>query len=174
MVIIVMGVSGSGKSTIGSQLARRLGWDFHDGDSFHPPENVAKMKQGQPLNDEDRQPWLQAIQQFMRKTEAQGGHAVVACSALRDSYRSRLLQDEPWVAFVWLDGSRELLEERMRGRTDHFMPVSLLESQLNTLEPPQKALRVDISSPPEEVVETIYNTLIKKKFAQAQPNSKAN
>jgi carbohydrate kinase (thermoresistant glucokinase family) len=159
MILIVMGVSGSGKSTIGTLLAHRLGWPFHDGDSFHPRENVLKMQQGIPLNDTDRQPWLLAIQTFMRKTHAANEHAVIACSALRDTYRATLLQDEPWVQFLWLHGSRELIEERMRLRVDHFMPVTLLESQLKTLEPPANAMVIDISASPEEVVDQIIQNL---------------
>jgi gluconokinase len=159
MILIVMGVSGSGKSTIGEALASRLNWPFHDGDSFHPPANVEKMRQGIPLNDTDRRPWLEAIREFMQHSHARNQNAVIACSALKSTYRDLLLQSEPWVRFIWLHGPRELIAERMQSRSDHFMPPSLLESQLNTLEPPANALVADISPSPDTIVETILSQL---------------
>lgn len=150
-----MGVSGSGKSTVGQLLAERLGWPFRDGDGFHPPANVAKMQSGVPLNDADRHPWLLAIQEFMQKAHDDGQSAVVACSALKRAYRELLLGGEPWVRFVHLQGSRDLLAERMRSRPGHFMPPALLDSQLATLEPPTDALTVDIGEPPTQIVDRI-------------------
>lgn len=159
MVVIVMGVSGSGKSTVGRLLAARLGWEFRDGDDFHPPANVAKMRAGTPLNDDDRQPWLLAIQAFMKETMARGAHAVIACSALKTAYRNLLLRGESWVRFVHLHGSRELIAGRMQSRQGHYMPVTLLDSQLATLEPPTDALVLDIAAAPEELVAEICNQL---------------
>lgn len=159
MVIVVMGVSGSGKTTVGKLLAERLGWQFRDGDDFHPPANVAKMRSGTPLTDEDRRPWLLAIQTFMRQFRADGQSAVVACSALKESYRDLLLRTEPWVRFVHLHGSRDLIAQRMQARAGHFMPPALLDSQLATLEPPMDCLSVDISAEPAELVAGIQEQL---------------
>jgi gluconokinase len=159
MVVIVMGVSGSGKSTIGQLLADRLGWSFRDGDEFHPLANVAKMRSGVPLNDEDRRPWLLAIQTFMQKSHANGQSAVVACSALKATYRDLLLGGEPWVRFVHLHGSRELLAQRLQARPGHFMPPALLDSQLATLESPEDALAVEISELPPQLVDRIVTGL---------------
>lgn len=159
MVIVVMGVSGSGKSTVGRLLAGRLGWVFRDGDEFHPEANVAKMRSGVPLNDDDRRPWLLAIQAFMRGEEAAGRSAVIACSALKQAYRDLLLRGEPWVRFVHLSGPRPVIEERMRSRAGHFMPVALLESQLATLEAPGDAWLEDLRSTPEEIVDRVMGRL---------------
>jgi gluconokinase len=155
VIIIVMGVSGCGKSTVGQLIADSLGCLFRDGDGFHPAANVAKMKAGTPLNDEDRRPWLLAIQQFMRETHASGQDAVVACSALKESYRDLLLRAEPWVRFVHLTGPREVIEERMKARAGHFMPVTLLDSQLATLETPKDAWAEDIRRTPAEIATSV-------------------
>lgn len=157
-----MGVSGAGKSTIGRLLAQRLHCGFGDGDDFHPPANVAKMRSGTPLTDEDRRPWLLAIQQYMRTTEAAGQSAVIACSALKESHRALLLHGEPWVQFIHLQGSRELLAQRLGGRSGHFMPATLLDSQLATLEPPPDALVVEVGPTPEEIVTEILARLDQK------------
>ena len=159
MVIIVMGVSGSGKSTVGSALAAKLGWTFRDGDDFHPPENRAKMAQGIPLTDADRWPWLDAISRFSQETEVAGRNAVIACSALKEIYRSRLRTGCHDMRFVFLNGSRELLASRMQSRTGHFMPPSLLDSQLATLEVPSDALVLDISHPSETLVRDAISRL---------------
>jgi len=159
MVVIVMGVSGSGKSTVGELLAQRLGWEFRDGDWFHPPANVAKMRVGQPLNDEDRRPWLGAVAAFMRSTEAADGNAVIACSALKELHREWLLKGEPWVRFFHLHGAKELIAERMKKRAGHFMPVTLLDSQFATLEPPADVTRLDIAKTPVELVDEVVRTL---------------
>lgn len=152
MVVVIMGVSGSGKSTVGKLLAERVGWAFRDGDEFHPEANVAKMRSGTPLNDDDRRPWLLAIQKFMRQCHADGQSTVVACSALKATYRDLLLRGEPWVRFAHLRGNRELLVGRMSARSGHFMPTTLLDSQLATLESPTDALILDISFSPEQLV----------------------
>ena len=152
MVIVVMGVSGSGKSTVGSAIAAKLGWEFRDGDDFHPPENRAKMSQGIPLSDSDRWPWLDAISKFSREAESSHQNAVIACSALKESYRTRLRTGCHEMRFVFLQGSRDLLASRLKGRTGHFMPPSLLDSQLATLEVPNDALTLDIGQPLETLV----------------------
>ena len=129
-----MGVSGSGKSTIAALLADRLGWDFAEGDSFHPAANVEKMSAGVPLTDADRRPWLDAIAEWIDRELEAGRDGVVTCSALKRSYRDRLRR--PGVRFVFLDPSRDELERRLAGRAGHYMPASLLDSQLTALEPP--------------------------------------
>jgi gluconokinase len=134
--LIVMGVSGSGKSTIAAALADKLGWRFADGDQFHPPENVAKMKAGQPLDDADRWPWLQAIADEIYRVIAAGEYIVIACSALKRAYRDLLVHGRRDVQLVHLDGSEALIAARLKQRRDHFMPPGLLASQFATLEPP--------------------------------------
>ena len=156
--LIVMGVSGSGKSTIAAALAERLQWTFEDGDRFHPASNVAKMSAGQPLSDEDRWPWLQAIaDEISRRCEA-GSHVVIACSALKRAYREVLSRRRTDVRFVFLDGSRALIAARLAGRKGHFMPPGLLESQFKALEPPQadeRPITVSIDAPVETIVSNI-------------------
>ena len=160
--IIVMGVSGSGKSTVGLGLAEALGWDFRDGDSFHPPANVAKMRSGAPLTDDDRWPWLDAIGTHMAALERTGGHVVIACSALKRVYRDRLRASGARLRFVHLDGTFALIDARMRARRDHFMPPSLLESQFATLESPaadENAVTVPIEEDPGAIVAAILARL---------------
>ncbi|WP_431245234.1 gluconokinase [Leifsonia xyli] len=154
--VVVMGVSGSGKSTVGQLLARRLGVPFVDGDALHPPANVAKMASGHPLTDEDRIPWLHAVGRALADTAPEG--TVVACSALKRAYRDLIRAEAPDAVFAELDGSRELLAGRMAARPGHFMPVSLLDSQLATLEPLQQdevGARFDVGSPPQELADAI-------------------
>jgi carbohydrate kinase (thermoresistant glucokinase family) len=133
--IVVMGVSASGKSTIGALIAGALGIPFVDGDALHPQSNIEKMAGGHPLNDEDRWPWLAIVGETLAKAGAGGTGMVVACSALRRAYRQAILEQAPQVRFIHLDGSREVLAARIEGRSDHFMPPSLLDSQFATLEP---------------------------------------
>lgn len=151
-IIYVMGVSGSGKSTIAQLLADALKLPFADADDFHPAANVEKMSQGIPLQDEDRQAWLEAIQVFAKKQLAKQG-AVIACSALKEKYRQILQRDiAQQVDWVYLQGSYALIHERMQQRKDHFMPESLLQSQFATLEEPHNALVLTIEKPPEELL----------------------
>ena len=159
--IIVMGVSGCGKSTVGALLAGELGWDFRDGDAFHPPANVEKMSSGAPLTDADRWPWLDAIAAHVAELETSGGHVVVACSALKRAYRDRLKAGGR-VLFVHLDGTYELVDARMKARKNHFMPPSLLQSQFATLEPPapdEPAVRIPIESQPADIARRILAKL---------------
>lgn len=152
--VVVMGVAGTGKTTVGHLLATRLGVPYAEGDDFHPRANIEKMSAGTPLTDEDRAPWLDAIGAWARERSGAGG--VVSCSALRRAYRDRLRAAAPGLVFVQLTGDRELVEERMSHRRGHFMPTALLDSQFATLEPlqPDEAgVRVDISVGPEEIVE---------------------
>ena len=140
-----MGVSGSGKTTIGKALARKLGWRFIEGDDFHPPENVAKMAAGIALEDADRWPWLERIHDELLRMEKTGESAVVTCSALKHAYRKRLRAGLKDLRFVYLHGSFELIRDRVAKRRHRYMPASLLESQFATLEPPKDAIAVDVS-----------------------------
>ncbi|WP_077963465.1 gluconokinase [Ensifer adhaerens] len=133
--IVVMGVSGSGKTTVGEALAARLGWRFVEGDSFHPPENVAKMSAGIPLDDNDREPWLRTLAAEIAKDEAAGRPSVVGCSALKRAYRDTLRTGAPRVRFVHVHGDRAVLADRLSHRAGHFFPASLLDTQLAALEP---------------------------------------
>jgi carbohydrate kinase (thermoresistant glucokinase family) len=136
LIAVVMGVSGSGKTTIGRVLARRLGWQFQEGDALHPPENVAKMRAGHPLDDDDRAPWLAAVAARIDAWLAADSSGVVTCSALKRRYREIVVGDRQGVRLVYLEAPREVLAQRLAGRRRHFMPAALLDSQLATLEPP--------------------------------------
>lgn len=157
--IIVMGVSGSGKTTVGQALAARLGWDFQDADDFHPPENIAKMASGTPLTDADRAPWLAALHDLLVACLAAGRPAVLACSALKQRYREQLLSGHPRVKWVYLHGSYDLIWARMVARPDHYMQPHMLQSQFAALEPPGEALVVEIDRPVEVIVGEIVSTL---------------
>jgi gluconokinase len=160
--LIVMGVSGCGKSTVGEGLSERLGWPFRDGDSFHSPANVAKMHAGIPLTDEDRWPWLAAIAAWIAELRGRGEHGIVACSALRRVYRDALRDGHDDVRFVYLEGSKELIASRLALRKDHFMPPSLLDSQFATLEPPrgdERPITVSIDQPPGGIVDDAIRQL---------------
>jgi len=156
--LVVMGVSGSGKSTIGEKLAQRLGWSYEDGDKFHPLSNVAKMSAGQPLTDQDRWPWLQAIADEIDRVCEARGHAVIACSALKRAYRDILVHGRPEVRIIYLQGTQDLIADRLALRKGHFMPPGLLASQFKTLEPPdasENPVTVSIDAPVETIVDDI-------------------
>lgn len=155
MIIVVMGVSGSGKTTIGEKLAQRLGWPFIEGDDYHPRENVAKMAAGIALDDADRWPWLDRLNERLRSER----DAVVTCSALKESYRRRLLSGVPEARLVYLEGSKDLIAARVAERKHRYMPASLLDSQFATLEPPADAIRVDVALPVERSVELILQAV---------------
>jgi len=158
----VMGVSGSGKSTVAEALGERLGWRFEDGDSFHPASNVEKMKAGHPLTDEDRWPWLNAIADEIERVCRSGQHVIIACSALKHTYRDVLLRGRDDVRFVFLKGTKELIAERLAHRKGHFMPPGLLASQFATLEEPgpeERALVVGIAMPPRYMASAIIDKL---------------
>ncbi len=158
-IIFIMGVSGSGKTTIGQLLSKRSGLPFFDGDDFHPAENIEKMKSGQPLNDDDRQGWLHAINRSAVAAAGKGG-AIFACSALKASYRNLLSQDiEGQIIWVFLDGDYELIRKRLEQRTAHFMPPGLLKSQFEALERPENALIVDLQSGPEAIVDKLIQEI---------------
>jgi len=159
MVVIVMGVTGAGKTTIGHALARSLGWEFHDGDDLHTEANKRKMHRGIPLDDSDRAPWLSAIRKLILSTLAEGRDGVVACSALKQSYRDELVVDPNSVKVVYLEGSKDLIADRLRNRSGHFMNPDLLQSQIDTLEEPRDAIVVDAASAPEAIVSAVRTRL---------------
>ena len=153
LVVVVMGVSGCGKSTVGLALAQRMGWRFVDADDFHPSANVEKMRAGIALTDDDRAPWLSKLNAVLRHSAAKGQSIVLACSALRERYRVMLADRLPDLRVVHLTGSFELIEARLKARQHRYMPAALLQSQFNTLEPPTNALTLDIARPVGEIVE---------------------
>jgi gluconokinase len=161
MVIVLMGVAGSGKTTVGRALAGRLGCPFYDGDDFHPPQNVAKMAAGEPLSDEERRPWLARLRAIIDDHLGRGDTAVVACSALRESYRAQLGLGRPGLYFVYLKGEPALIRRRLEGRPDHFMRADMLPSQFAALEPPGagEALAVDIDQDNELILRRILEWL---------------
>jgi len=161
-VIVMMGVSGSGKSTIAAMLAHRLQWIYEDGDWFHPRSNIEKMHGGEPLTDEDRWPWLDAIAAWIDATRKVGNHGIVACSALKRAYRDILIGERPDVALVFLQGDRDLIARRLAARDGHFMPPALLDSQFAALEPPtadEHPIVVSIAPHPRDMVEAIVSKL---------------
>ena len=155
MIVLVMGVAGVGKTTIGAALAQALDARFLDADDFHPPENVAKMKAGVPLQDADRLPWLQKLNSVLRGESK----AVLACSALKKSYRQRLAEGVPAFRIVYLHGTAELIRERMKTRNHRYMPPALLDSQFATLEPPAEAIAIDVAATLDESVAAILARL---------------
>lgn len=158
-VIVLMGSSGAGKTTVGKRLAAALGWAFLEGDDLHPPDNIDKMRRGIPLSDADRAPWLERLRRRIARYLATGQSAVVACSALRRAYRERLSVDPRAVRFVYLKGEYPLLHARLHARTGHFMKPSMLRSQLETLEDPANALVIDAALPADAIVASIRAAL---------------
>ncbi|MBE8989688.1 gluconokinase [Nostoc sp. LEGE 12450] len=167
MIIIVMGVSGSGKTTIGKLLADSLGWEFSDADSFHSPENVDKMRRGIPLTEADRMPWLQDLQTAIKHWLQENKNVVLACSALKDSYRQFLVSDSDRstnpksdrIKLVYLKGSYELIQMRLQERSNHYMSEKLLNSQFDTLEEPLDTISIDVAQPPQIIVQNIRTAL---------------
>jgi gluconokinase len=159
MIIIIMGVSGSGKTTIGKILADILDWEFKDADDFHSADNIAKMRLGIPLNDGDRQPWLKDLQTAIALWLKENQNVILACSALKTNYRQYLRLDNENIQLVYLKGSLDLLQQRLLNRQNHFMSEKLLNSQLDTLEEPDDAICVDISEPPQLIVHNIRKAL---------------
>jgi gluconokinase len=157
--LIVMGVSGSGKTTVGKALAARLGWEFFDGDDFHPAANKSKMAAGVPLEDADRAPWLETLHAKLETVLGEGRHPVLACSALKARYRDQLLRGNAGVRVVYLKGSFDLIQARMAERADHYMKPGMLQSQFEALEEPADALVADISVQPEAIAETVCRRL---------------
>lgn len=153
--VILMGVSGCGKTTIGQLLAQQLGWEFIESDDYHSAENIRKMARGVPLTDEDRQPWLESLHNVLHNFSAQERPVVMACSALRENYRNILADDLPGILFVYLKGSYALIEARLAARPAHFMKAGMLRSQFETLQEPEDALALDIAQSPAEICRQI-------------------
>ena len=160
MITIVMGVSGSGKTTVGKLLAQSLNWDFSDADDFHPSANIEKMSRGIPLEDADRLPWLLQLQAAIDRWLLENKNVVLACSALKASYREMLCRDQQRMKIVYLKGSFDLLATRLKTRENHYMKADLLLSQLDTLEEPEDAIIIDASQPLELIVRQIKNHLM--------------
>ncbi len=168
MIYLIMGVSGSGKTTIGQALSQKLGYTFYDADDFHPPENIAKMSQGIPLNDSDRLPWLLAIKTVINKHEQLQKDAIITCSALKKSYRDLLQENTRDIIWIYLKGSYESILKRLQEREEHFMKENMLMSQFKTLEEPENAVIIDINSSVEEIVQEIVH----QTYAKIDSNTK--
>lgn len=159
MIVVIMGVSGSGKTTIGSLLAIRLGWKFYDADDFHNQANRDKMSNSIPLTDQDRSTWLASLRELLQESINSATSTVLACSALKGAYRSNLNVDGQ-VKFVYLKGTYSEIESRLKNRTGHFMPIKLLKSQFEALEEPVDALAIDINHSTEEIIQLILKGLV--------------
>ena len=159
MIVVIMGISGSGKTTVGTLLARRLGWTYYEGDEFHSTANIEKMSRGIGLCDADRLPWLASLKRVIDDCVVRGAHAVIACSALRERYRRMLSMDVPEIRFVYLKGCFETIRERMNCREGHYMKAEMLESQLASLEEPDDAIVVDIEQSPPTITSLIESEL---------------
>ena len=159
--LIVMGVSGCGKSSVGGALAQSLRWDFYDADDFHPPANVAKMASGTPLDDSDRAPWLASLNELISSSLKADKPGVLACSALKERYRQKLMNGNDGVQIVYLKGSYDLIWSRMEKRTDHYMKPHMLKSQFETLEEPKNAITVDVSMSLDEIAQDILKHMEK-------------
>ncbi|APW60152.1 gluconokinase [Paludisphaera borealis] len=159
MIIVLMGVTGTGKTTVGRVLAADLGWTFRDGDDYHPAANIDKMRRGVPLNDDDRAPWLAALGRLIDETVARGENLVLACSALKHRYQEYLRHNLAAVHYVELWGPPELIQKRLASRTGHFMSPTLLSSQFAILEPPADAILVEVSGTPQEIASEIRRKL---------------
>ena len=162
MIIVLMGVSGCGKTTVGTKLASHLGWEYQEGDALHPQENILKMLDGMPLNDEDRKPWIARVTDWINSHCLAGRDGVISCSALKKSYRQTITSKQNDVYLVYLRGTRELLSRRLTQRRDHFMPPDLLDSQLDLLEEPsadERAIVVTIDRTPNDIVKSICDLL---------------
>ena len=165
LVLVLMGVAGSGKTTVAAILAERLGWAFEEGDALHPPENVEKMRAGHPLDDADRAPWLARVADWIAGRLDAGACGVITCSALKRRYREAIARGRGGVLFVHLSGSRDEIADRLAARQGHFMPPSLLASQLETLEAPgpdEPAIRVDVGPPPHAIADTVVAALLQR------------
>ena len=153
-----MGVSGSGKSTIGKLLSDRTGWTFYDADDFHPPANINKMNRGIPLTDSDRQPWLEKLKQLITNTLKNNQQGILACSALKSDYRQILTSNNPEVIFIYLRGDYDCIKNRVQQRQGHFMQADLLRNQFDTMEEPEDAIAIDIALEPEDIVKEILRS----------------
>lgn len=159
MIILIMGVAGSGKTTIGKLLADTLHWEFWDADTFHSPENIEKMRNSIPLTESDREPWLQHLRAAIQQGLQEHRNIVLACSALKNSYRHYLIGDSNLIKLIYLKGSYELIQNRLKARHHHYMTEQLLDSQFDTLEEPSGAIAIEVSQPPQKIVERIQSAL---------------
>ena len=174
-ILVIMGVSGSGKSTVAEKLAARLGWSFEEGDTLHPEINIAKMHAGIPLTDTDREPWLDRVAGWIDGQRGKKEPGIITCSALKRAYRQFIIGDRPEVRLVYLRGGRDLIAEHFVGRHDHFMPASLLRSQIDTLEEPDPSedpLTIDATAPPDQIAEEIIRRLGVATVVQSAPSSR--
>ena len=173
VIVVVMGVAGAGKTTVGSALARALGWAFIDGDDMHPTANVDKMRRGEPLDDKDRMPWLESLARLMAGMERERKDAVFACSALREVYRAMLSENSPRILWVYLRAELATIRTRLAARRGHFAGTSLIDSQFATLEEPRRGLALDAAQPPEAIVALVLAEIRslegKSRAARADP-----